>query len=306
MMRTSAIAGATLLAFTLAACGPSADVEQMQANESGLREMVANDRQQIEDLQEKLKRQNDRLAELEHGDQDQDTGSAADQANLHQAAPAASPSGAMTPGADASPDLGQASPDATPGAEADTSPEAGSEEIRDVNATPAAVPTAGRELAAVPPPRAHGSASAPVAPAPTWQAAANSELAANQNDPAAKLYRTGLAAMKAGKFKAALAKFQDLQHRYPKSSLSEPAEYFSGNALYEMGQHEKSILQFNDLTMRFPEGRFASAALLREAQAFVQINDQIDARLTLQKLLNDHPNAPEASMAKSMMDSLSS
>jgi tol-pal system protein YbgF len=310
MTRTIAIAGAILLALALTACGPSSDVTQMENNESALREMVANDRSQIEELQEKLKQQNDRLAEIEHSDENEDNGSAADRGESPAASPAASPSEAMTPVAAASPDMGQASPGATPDvgteAAAGASPAADSDESPDADTTPAASPTPGPEVAAITPPSAPAPPPGPVSPAPTWQEALNQELAARHNDPAARLYRSGLTALKAGKFKPALASFQDLQRRYPKSSLSEPAEYFSGNALFELGQDEKSILQFNDLTMRFPEGRFASAALLREAQAFVKINDQIDARLTLQKLLNDHPSAPEAPTAKSMMDSLSS
>jgi TolA-binding protein len=135
---------------------------------------------------------------------------------------------------------------------------------------------------------------------------AGQQLGESQNGPGAKLYRSGLTSMQAGNYQAALGQFQGLQRRYPKSDLSEPAEYFSANALFEMGQYEKSILQFNDQTMRFPEGKLASAALLRESEAFMKINDQIDARLTLQKLLNDHPTAAEAPAAKSMMSSLSS
>jgi len=86
--------------------------------------------------------------------------------------------------------------------------------------------------------------------------------------------------------------------------LSEPAEYFSANALFELGKYDESILQFNDLVMRFPRGRFASASLLSEAQAFIKMNDRIDARLTLQKLISDHPDAPEAATAQAMMNSL--
>ena len=148
------------------------------------------------------------------------------------------------------------------------------------------------------------------------------EIAAAQTsrDPAARLYRQGLAAMKAGRYPLALGQFQNLQRRYPKSALSEPAEYFSANALYELGQSDsrsgnhdratenfnKAILQFNDLVMRFPSGRFASPSLLCEAQAFINIEDRIDARLTLQKLLNDHGNSSEAPTARSMMQSLAS
>ncbi len=132
------------------------------------------------------------------------------------------------------------------------------------------------------------------------------ELTASHDDPGEKLYRAGLVELKASKYSQALGQFQTLQHRYPQSSLSEPAEFFAANALYEMGNYDQAILQFNDQTMRFPKGHFTSAALLREARAFMKINDRIDARLTLQKLLSDLPDSPEAPMAKSMMQTLAS
>src|SRR5262249_40118170 len=130
------------------------------------------------------------------------------------------------------------------------------------------------------------------------------ELAANHSDPGAKLYRSGLTDLKAGEYAQGVAKMQDLQRKYPKSDLSEPAEFFAGNGLFELGKFDQAILQFNDLTMRFPNGHYSTASLLREAQAFVKINDPIDARLTLQKLIAEHPDAPEAPMARSMMESL--
>jgi len=167
------------------------------------------------------------------------------------------------------------------------------------------VASAGAPPHVAPPPPA---APAPpmVAGSPSWRAMVNAELASAQSssDPAAKVYRAGLIAMKAGKYPNAIGVFQGLQRKYPKSPLSEPAEYFSANALYELGKYDQSILQFNDLVMRFPRGRFASASLLSEAQAFMKMGDRIDARLTLQKLLSDHPDAPEATSARAMMDSL--
>jgi len=132
------------------------------------------------------------------------------------------------------------------------------------------------------------------------------ELSTSHDDPGQKLYRAGLVELKANRYPSALSQFETLQRRYPKSSLSEPAEFFAANSLYEMGKYDQAILQFNDQTMRFPKGRFASAALLREAEAFMKINDRIDARLTLQKLLSDLPDSPEAPMAKSMMQTLAS
>jgi TolA-binding protein len=159
-----------------------------------------------------------------------------------------------------------------------------------------------------PPPPAASIAPGPplVSGAPSWRPMLAPEMAAAQssNDPAAKTYRAGLANMKAGKYLNAVGVFQALQRKYPKSSFSEPAEYFSANALYELGKYDQAILQFNDLTMRFPRGRFASASLLSEAQAFMKMDDRIDARLTLQKLLDEHPDTAEARTARAMMNSL--
>ncbi len=76
--------------------------------------------------------------------------------------------------------------------------------------------------------------------------------------------------------------------------------------MFETGGYDQSILQFNDLVMRFPKGKYAGAALLREAQAFVKLNDRIDARLTLQKLVADHAGTPEAEAANTMMKDLAS
>ena len=107
--------------------------------------------------------------------------------------------------------------------------------------------------------------------------------------------------MLSGDYRHALEYLRLLQHKYPKSPLSEPAEYFAANALYESGKYDRAILEFNDVALRFPNGRFTAAALLREAQAFLKTNDPVDARLTLQKVLDDHHGTPEAEVASAMM-----
>jgi TolA-binding protein len=306
--------------------------------------MVASDRQQIEALQEKIARLDDRISELEHngGESDNKTIGALNarlsklEAQVRGTQPAAGTAPGAEPGAAAA--AAPATPGATvpgapgappaPGAAGTAPPpedsnaagdEGGAGDNGDANA--------GSEVASTTPP-APAAAAAPAAPPPavsaaqSWQALLDQEIAAAQTsgDPAARSYRQGLAAMKAGRYPLALGKFQDLQRRYPKSALSEPAEYFSANALYELGDSDnrsgnhdratenfnKAILQFNDLVMRFPSGRFASPSLLREAQAFINIEDRIDARQTLQKLLNDHGNSAEAPTARSMMQSLAS
>ena len=308
---------AIVATFALAGCAAGGDMQQLQQNDFALRGMVANDHQQIDALHEQIARLSDRVTELEHGSGGDDSGGGggtnkladleARLKKLEQASaqPGITPGLPPAPGAMASPVPGAAPPTgvppeagAAPGSAAtpsdsDTGDDSGSDE----GAAGSETASSATPGAAIPPP-------APVAP--NWRDSLGQELATAHSDAGAKLYHAGLVALQANKYPQGLAKLQDLQRRYPKSTLSEPAEYFSANALFEMGKYDQSILQFNDVNMRFPNGRFASASLLREAQAFIKINDPIDARLTLQKLINDHPDAPEAPSARAMMQSLAS
>jgi tol-pal system protein YbgF len=270
-------------AVALAGCGPQAsDMQQLNQNEFTLRGMIASDRQQIDALKAQVARQNDQIVELQHG-----AGAAGGNASgvndrvasLEAEVKALQAGMAATPGAVP-----------PPGAPADST---------------GGVPATGMATAETPP----GGPAPPATPAEipaTWPNELDQEIEAakSSGEPGVKIYREGLDAMKAGKYPLAVTKFTKLQHAYPKSPLSEPAEYFAANALFETGAYDQAILQFNDLVMRFPKGKYASAALLREAQAFVKLNDRIDARLTLQKLVTDHAGTPEATAANTMMKDL--
>ena len=265
-------------AVALAGCAEQGDVQQLNQNEFTLRGMIASDRQQINSLKQQIQRQNDQIEELKHGAAGAggDASSVNDRvASLEAEVKALQAGMAATPGAPAD-SVGAAPAPAIASAEA---PPGGPV----APATPAAIPT-------------------------TWPNELDQEIAdaKTSNEPGVKIYREGLDAMKAAKYPLAVTRFTKLQHAYPKSALSEPAEYFAANALFETGGYDQAILQFNDLVMRFPKGKYASAALLREAQAFVKLNDRIDARLTLQKLVADHAGTPEADSANTMMKDLAS
>ncbi len=284
MRKTNWLIGVAVLtaAFALAGCADQSGMDQLNKNEFTLRGMIASDRQQIDALKAQVARQNDQIEELEHsatGAGGTATGVNDRVASLEAEVKALQAGMAATPGAVP-----------PPGAPADS--------VGPGTPVASAVPPAG---GSTPPPT-------PAEIAPTWPAELDQEIAAaaTSDEPGIKLYREGLDAMKAAKYPLAVTRFTKLQHAYPKSPLSEPAEYFAANALFETGGYDQAILQFNDLVMRFPKGKYASAALLREAQAFVKLNDRIDARLTLQKLVADHAGTPEAASADTMMKDLAS
>jgi TolA-binding protein len=284
--RTSALFAAAIAALALLAasgCTAQQDLQQLNQNQFTLRGMIASDRQQIDGLQQQIKQLRDEITEMKHGsvagagaggDQlasiDDRLGRLESEVNALQVGLANSP-GAAAPG------------------------------------TPGAPPPAGAALAAIP--GAPAAAAGPPAPAPTWPRDLDKQIdsAKGSSEQGAKIYRALLGAMKDGKYKVVLVKFNDLQHRYQKSPLIEPAEYFAANALFELGDYGRAIIQFNDLVLRYPKGPFTSQSLLRQAQAFLKNgNDQLDAKLTLDTLIKKHPDAPEVPAAQEMLKTIAS
>jgi TolA-binding protein len=305
--------GLLAMAIGVGGCAARSDLDTVSQNEQSMREMIANDQQQMTAMHDQIAQLNDRITELQHNGADSDskqTAALKDRiAKLESQVNATAAGTPLVPGAPGVP--GVAGAPGVPGAPgAPAVPGA-------PGAAPAGAP--GAESASVAPgegeapAEGEGEAAAPEPAVTGWQSALDQELAAasNSSEPGSRLYRDGLVDMKAAKYSNAVGKFQAFQRGHPKSPLVEPAEYFSANALFELGardpsNYNQSILQFNDLAMRFPKGRFAASAQLREAQAFLRTNDSLDARLTLQKLMRDHPGSPEAAAADAMMKSMAS
>jgi TolA-binding protein len=286
-------AGLILATGLLSACSDqSANVNQLNQNEFALRGMIATDRQQIDALQAELRRTQDDIAELKHNPSAATGGAAPADVNERltklesevNALQVALPTGAPPMAAGENPGI----------------PGGATTSTTTISKSPDAVapaPSAGAP-----------SADAGAEPAPTWPQDLDKEIAAapTSKDPGAKIYRKGLDAMKAGNYPTAIVEFAKVQHSFPKSPLSEPAQYFTANAFYENGKYEQAILQFNDLTMRFPNSRFLCQSLLREGQSFVRLNDRIDARLTLQKLAGNSNCSTEGPAAGNMLKTLGS
>lgn len=291
------ILAAILAAFVFAAgCSSSQDIQQLNQNDFTLRGMIASDRQQIDALNNQVRRLQGEIAELKH------SGAAGGEA---QGGPAPKDLTDRLSRLESEMSALQAAlptipPAPTVGGETPPPAVAGTPAAAAAAAAAAPGPASASAAAAAP-------AAAPVEPSPTWPQELDQQLADTQNsrEPGVKLYREGLNAMKSGHYPAAIDKLARVQHNYPKSPLSEPAKYFAANALYENGKYDQSIIQYNDVVMRYPRGQYTCQSLLREGQAFMKLDDKIDARLTLQKLSSSDQCASQQQVANNMLKSLS-
>jgi tol-pal system protein YbgF len=111
-------------------------------------------------------------------------------------------------------------------------------------------------------------------------------------------YRTGLTQYQRGEQQKAVQTLRGLVNKNPKNDVVPYAQYWIGEAYFSQGKYNEAILAYNEVLVGWPKSDRVPAALLRQATAFSELGDKIDARLILQKLVAEHPASPEAARAK--------
>lgn len=151
--------------------------------------------------------------------------------------------------------------------------------------------------APVPPPSSSGPAVAAGAPV-----SIDLDMGRSTNEE----YRAGLTQYQRGDSQKAVQTLRAVVNKNPKNELVPYAQYWIGEAYYGQGKYNEAILAYNEVLVGFPKSDRVPAALLRQASAFAELGDKIDARLILQKLISEHPGSPEAASAKRQLAALGS
>jgi tol-pal system protein YbgF len=116
-------------------------------------------------------------------------------------------------------------------------------------------------------------------------------------------YKLALRALNDQQYDKAIQQFRNFQRKYPTSDMADDAQYWIGESYFTQKDYNRAILEFNDV-LKYRRGDKVPAALLRQAQAFLEIGDRTDARLILQKLVNDYPNSEQAREARDRLQAL--
>ncbi len=152
-------------------------------------------------------------------------------------------------------------------------------------------------------PESMAPAGTPPAPPPEPPSLAT---AATAPPSAPAEYRDGINLLRSGDNQGAIQKLREFLRKSPKSDLADDAQYWIGEAYYASKDYNRAILEFNEVLLRYPKGDKVSPALLRQALAFAELGDKVDARLVLQKLISEHGDSPEAEKGRQKLAELSS
>ena len=143
--------------------------------------------------------------------------------------------------------------------------------------------------------------AAPVVAAPAAVAAAAPAPGPDTLGPVQR-YQLAFEALRAADYPRAVSGFEDMITRYPDHALATNARYWLGRSLLLQNEPARAIESFaGALATGTLEAGRAADALLKKAQAELQLGRKDDARTTVGMLLERYPDGEPARQARALL-----
>ncbi len=145
----------------------------------------------------------------------------------------------------------------------------------------------------------------PAAEKPAQPATAGSETqAAALPDNPDQLYRSAYQDYMRGNYQLAIQGFQEYIKRYPKTDLTDNAQYWIGECYDALGQEDEALKAFSTVLDSYPTSDKGAAAQLKKGLVYLKKGDQGQGVVNLQYVVYEHPGTPEADLARQKLRSL--
>ncbi len=117
-------------------------------------------------------------------------------------------------------------------------------------------------------------------------------------------FDTALNEFREGRFREAIAEFQQFLSDHPRSNLAGDARYWLGESYYLRRNHDAAKEAFIELGLRDPQSARLPDALLKLGYLYGEQGDTDRAREVLQKLVQVYPDTQAASLAERRLQTL--
>lgn len=118
---------------------------------------------------------------------------------------------------------------------------------------------------------------------------------------AESLYKQAQDAIKAGEPGKARDILNKFNETYPAHKLSPNVRYWIGETWYIEKNYEQAVLEFQRVIKEYPGKEKVSAAMLKQAMAFKELDDSKSAKFVLKELIDKFPLAEEVPAAKDLL-----
>lgn len=117
------------------------------------------------------------------------------------------------------------------------------------------------------------------------------EQIASLTGPAADTYKRGLNQLRAGDFEGGRETFSRFVQDNPGTAFTDNALFWLGICYGKLGQYDRAVVAFSDVFQSYPAENMVPASLYHLSETFVKMGSIQDAKLTLQKLIDEHPKS---------------
>lgn len=107
-----------------------------------------------------------------------------------------------------------------------------------------------------------------------------------------------------GNFDLAIEGFREFLTGNPESDLADNASYWIAESLFSQKKYREAIAQFDAVVNRYPKSDKVPGALLKKGYAYINVGEQAQGVVQLRYVLHEHPKSPEASLARQKLKQL--
>jgi len=142
--------------------------------------------------------------------------------------------------------------------------------------------------------------------APQGQPGQNPQLPPQgaQAPPPDVLYNNALSDYNGAKYNLASQEFADYVKYYGNTDLAGNAQYYIADIEYKQGNYKQAVQDYDKVIEQYPSGNKASAAQLKKAYAFLNLNQRDAGVRELRALIARYPKSLEAQQARERLNSL--
>lgn len=116
-----------------------------------------------------------------------------------------------------------------------------------------------------------------------------------------EVYNKAFDLLKEGRYEQSIQAFQDFMGQYPRSSYSDNAQYWLGEANYVSRKYKAAVKEFGKVINYFPSSPKVSGAKLKLGFSYYELGDWKKARQTLQGVLKQYPADTSARLAETRL-----
>jgi tol-pal system protein YbgF len=124
------------------------------------------------------------------------------------------------------------------------------------------------------------------------------------NDESRQLYNVAYRDLIKGNYQLALEGFRQFVTQYPGSELTDNAQYWIGEVFYSQGRYANAIDEFEKVVQQYEKGDKVPDALLKIGYSYINMEEIEQAKLYLEEVIREHPDAEAANLAKGRLATL--